>query len=353
MANGPAIIASTFPVKERGTALGTLAMAVSLGLISGPSIGGFLLVDWGWKSIFLINIPIGLIGMFLIMKHAPDDPKERKKIDFDWWGAILQSLVLVPSLWLIDPSNESQTIQQLPDAIRWLLAASIAIVMGYLFVRVERRVSSPILDLSLLEIKTFRTANLSGFLFFVAYSTIAVLMPFFLEEARFFPPDTSGVLLSAIPIAILISAPISGRLSDLFGSRGLCILGALLIGLSLLWMSGMIGVGLHGGTAKSSIVTLMAIVGLGMGIFQSPNNNVIICAVPEEKLGVASALIATVRNLGMVIGAGISTGIFYWQKRMTGDFVSALKTTFFIGAIFSALCMLSSLGKPKGRLWTE
>jgi EmrB/QacA subfamily drug resistance transporter len=344
MANGPAIITATFPASERGAALGTMAMVVSAGLISGPSLGGLLISTLGWPSIFWVNLPVGLAGMLLVHHYVAKDHMPRQRVPFDWAGAVLQTIFLLSFILAFDhPSPGPDGAVRAFPISRWIMGV-IAVGVGAVFIKVESDAEAPLLDLTLLRNRTFWTANLASFLTFVAYSSVFVLMPFFLEDVMRMATRSAGLFMSAVPLTILIVAPISGRLSDRLGSAGLSIAGALVGAAALLGMSGAFGTGIHEGMGQAGIVLALVGIGLATGLFQSPNNSAIMGAVPQAKLGVASAMLATVRNLGLVTGTGLSMGLFTWRMETSGnDFVSSLHYTHFVAGIISLGAMVASL----------
>lgn len=349
MANGPAVITAAFPGGERGRALGTLAMVVSAGLISGPSIGGFLITTLGWKSIFWVNIPIGVFGIMLAHRFVPKDHPHKVSISFDWEGAFLQMLILLSFMILVDPPTVSFSGSE-PLRISRILMGVLIFLFGILFIKVETSFKTPLFDLSLMKNRTFWTANLASFLTFISYSFLTVLMPFYLEEVLWLTPDKAGLFMTAIPLAIFIVAPISGHLSDRFGSQELSFFGALIGAICLFAMGGAFGLGIHEKSSAVAILAGLAVMGLAIGLFQSPNNNAIMGSVPPNKLGVASALLATVRNLGMAAGTGLATGLFAWRHEVSGDFVNALHLTFYIAGLVGIGAMFASLGKIRGPL---
>lgn len=347
MANGPAIITTTFPSSERGKALGTLAMVVSAGLVTGPSLGGLMITAWGWRSIFLVNLPIGILGVALAQRSIPADPKARTLAPFDWAGAILQLILLLSFIVVMDPPSISISGSAAFPMSRWVMGL-LTIGFSVLFIKVESEAKAPLFDLSLMKIRTFWTANLASFLTFVAYSGLTVLMPFFLEEVMGFSPDKAGLFMTAIPLTIFVVAPVSGRLSDRLGSRELSIVGTLVGSIGLFAMAGAFGIGVHAHVSGVAVILGLCSIGLATGLFQSPNNNAIMGVVPVAKLGVASALLATVRNLGLVTGTGLATGIFAWRQKSTGDFVSAMHFTLFFAGAVAFLAMCASFGKKGG-----
>jgi EmrB/QacA subfamily drug resistance transporter len=349
MVNGPAIITATFPVNERGAALGTLAMVVSAGLISGPSIGGYLISELGWRSIFWVNIPIGLAGIFLVYRFVRKDLLRCEKAPFDWGGALLQMVLMVSMIILFDPPRIAFSGGDPIEIPRWIIAI-VTMIFGAIFIRVESSVKAPVFDLSLLNNRTFWSANLASFMMFVSFSAVSVLMPFFLEEVLGLLPHQAGLYMTAIPFMIFMIAPMSGRLSDRFGSQELSFSGALVGALALLTMAGIFGRGIHAHVDPRWVVLALCSIGLATGLFQAPNNNAIMSAVPPAKLGVASAFLATVRNLGFVIGTGMATGLFTWRMQNTGDYIGSLHLTYLISGIVAFGAMLACLGKERGRI---
>lgn len=343
MANGPALITATFPSNERGKALGTMAMVVSAGLVSGPSIGGVLIAELGWRSIFLVNIPVGFLGYILVEKFVPHD-RSPKTTRFDWAGSFLQVILLTCIMFLVDPPHISVSGSS-PMEVPRIFVAILLAVAAALFFKVETESPAPLFDFALLKIRTFWTANLASFFTFVAYSSVSVLMPFFLQDILHMPPDRAGLFMTAIPLTILIIAPISGRLSDRMGSRGLSSLGAFVGAVGLFVMADAFGFGLSTESSGTTILLGLCMIGLATGLFQSPNNSAIMSAVPISKLGIASALLATVRNLGLVFGTGLATQVFAWRQEVTMDFVESLHFTFGVAGVFAIGAVIAALAK--------
>jgi EmrB/QacA subfamily drug resistance transporter len=347
MANGPAIIAAAFG-QDRGKALGTLAMVVSAGLVTGPSLGGILITQFGWETIFWVNIPIGIIGILLTQFFVPKDVRTPSEAPFDWGGAFLQFVLFVGLILLVDPPAVSiATFPQLP--VPRLVLGTVLLLCLSLFLQVEREARAPVFDLSLLKNRTFWSANLASFLMFVSFASITVLMPFYLEGVKGLGTHHAGLVMTAIPVTIFVVAPFAGRLSDRWGSRGLSILGASLGFLALLSMSGVAGFGVEQGTSVPFVVFFLAVIGMATGFFQSPNNNAIMSVVPGSKLGVASAFLATIRNLGLVMGTGMATALYASHARThNGDLVGAFRFTLAAATVVQFFAMIASFGKKKG-----
>jgi len=348
MANSPAIITAAFPAGERGKALGTLAMVVSAGLISGPGIGGILIAKMGWRSIFFINIPIGLLGITLAHRFITTDHKDRPSPPFDWGGAFLQTLLLLSFILLMDPPSISVS-GSAPLKISYWIMTPVSVLLALIFVKVEAEARAPLFDLSLLRNRTFWTGLLSSFLMFASYSSLYVMMPFYLEEILKYSPDRMGLFMTAIPLTIFVVAPFSGRLSDKLGSQELSFSGALMAALGMFLMAGLTGPGLQADTGPVAIVLGLCLLGLATGMFQSPNNNAVMSSVQPSKLGVASALTATVRNLGFVTGTGMSTGVFAWKmEKSGGNFIDSFHLALLVAGLIAILAMITSLGKKRG-----
>ncbi len=345
MANGPAVITAAFPPSERGGALGTMSMVVSAGLVSGPSLGGFLISQVGWRSIFLVNIPVAILGLYLAGKNIEDTEARRPQFKFDWAGAILQAVILLLFLASLDPPHVEwvRTLETFPYW-RWMLSL-VALLLFVLFIRVESRSAWPVMDLSLLRIPGFWMPNLAGFLTFISYSAVSVLMPFYLEEEMLFTPSQAGFLMTAVPLTIFVVAPISGRISDRIGNYGLSVAGGVIGAVGLLAIGGFFGSGISGESSSLQVVAALCSVGLATGLFQSPNNTAIMNAVPPEKLGVASALLATFRNLGLVLGTGMSTALFSWRLGAHGNLTSALHFTLMMAAAVAFVAAFVSFAR--------
>lgn len=214
------------------------------------------------------------------------------------------------------------------------------------FIILENKITHPLVDLSLLKIKCFWTGNLSAFLIFVSFASISVLMPFYLEEVLHYESSVVGLLMTAIPLTVFLVAPFSGRLSDRYGAFGFCFAGTAIGATSLLVMSGYVfGNGIHDSVTQFGLVIALVSIGLATALFQPPNNTSIMMSVPTEKLGAASAMIATVRNLGLVTGAGFSTDLFLLKYQATNNFLEALHLTHFMSGLIAVGALMATFGK--------
>ncbi|HEX8037230.1 MAG TPA: MFS transporter [Ktedonobacterales bacterium] len=295
----PAMVTAAFPREERGRALGLNAVIVALGVSAGPTIGGILTESFSWRSIFYVNVPIGIVGFILTLRILTE-PIRRGHGRFDPAGAALLAVGLA-SLTL-GLSFGTEIGWGSPPLIGLLALAVVALVA---FVFVETRVPDPIVDLSLLRNRVFASANVSLVLSFLALFAVSFLMPFYLEELRQFSTLQAGLLLTPLPLAIAVVAPLSGTLADRIGTRWLAAAGMSLACIGLILISRL---GVH--NSVFDISWRLAITGVGQGLFQSPNNSALIGSAPESRRGVASGFLATGRVIGQSLSVALAGAIF-------------------------------------------
>jgi EmrB/QacA subfamily drug resistance transporter len=300
MANNQGIIAEAFPVNERGKALGITGTFVALGALVGPPLGGFIVDATSWEYIFLINVPIGIITLFYAFKILPKGHVEAKG-KLDGLGAVLFMFAIVP---LFAALGQGQQIGFTQPII--LLGFLIAIISFIAFIVVEKRRESPLLQLHIFENKLFSLSIFCGFLSFVAIFCSIIIQPFYLQDVMKFSPSTTGLILMTYPLILSVVAPISGHLSDKIGSEILTFIGLGVTSLGLLLMST-----LNEHSSTTSMVLFIAVMSMGNGLFQSPNNALVMSTVPRDKLGIAGSVNALVRNLGMVCGIALATTLLY------------------------------------------
>lgn len=296
MANNMGIITDIFPANERGRALGLIGTFVSLGSIAGPSIGGVLVSSFGWEYIFWVNIPIGLIAIVLGWKVLPADlVKTRTRMDLP--GTLLFAffiLLLFAGLLLGQQTGYSNG---------WIIASLIVSGAAFLlFLWVENRSSAPLLQLSLFRNSWFSISILCGFLVFVSVFCFNILAPFYTQSVMHLSPYHAGFLLMLFPVTMVIVAPLSGALSDKIGSELLTFAGLLVIVTALCGMAS-----LHEGSSLGFVGLWTALLGVGNGLFQSPNNSLVMSKVPRTQLGTAGSINSLIRNIGMVVGITVAT----------------------------------------------
>lgn len=296
-----AIVVDAFPMEERGRALGMMGAVVASGLTSGPAIGGWLLTHFSWHSIFYINIPVGLVlGAVSARVLAPDPPLGHDAGDFDAKGALL--LAMAMSAFLMAVTHLAQ----------WGLTHPATLGLGVAFVAAmaglildEIRNPHPIVSLELLRRRLFVLPVLSAMILFMGLFALIFLMPFFLLNPRGLSEMAAGHFMVTPFLFLFVFAPVAGFLYDRVGSRGLCTTGMALLATSFYLMSG-----LRADAPSWSLIWRLALAGIGIAIFTAPNNAAVMGAVPRRYMGVASGTVATVRNLGMVLGIAITGAIF-------------------------------------------
>ncbi|MGO9020276.1 MAG: MFS transporter [Syntrophobacteraceae bacterium] len=301
MSISPAMITHAFPAGERGRALGLIGAIVAVGTSAGPTLGGIITQAFSWRWIFYINVPIGIIGMIITIRFLSEQiglSGAQKR--FDPIGAVLLSISM--TLLMLGMSF-GQEAGWLSPAIMGLFAAAAVLLVA--FVLVERRMAHPIVDLSIFRNRLFSAALVSSFLSFLSLFAVMFLMPFYLEELLFFQPDHAGLMLTAVPLTISLVAPLSGWLSDRFGSQVLSSLGLAVVSAGLFFLSRL--------TQQASmfgIIWPLIVAGLGQGLFQAPNNNAIMSSVAANRIGIASGFLATVRVLGQGFSVALAGAIF-------------------------------------------
>lgn len=342
MAMGPATVTWVFPPQERGRALGTNGMIVAIGLALGPSLGGLLLTVSSWKAIFLINIPIGIASYILCRQVVPASGNLKPQ-QFDLVGAALGFFSL--SAFLLAGSYGEEWGWTSPAT---LILGLVFVVGSAAFVRWESRVEQPMLDLTLFQNRVFTAANFAALMNFMSQFAMVFLIPFYLEQILHYSPERMGLILTASPLVVLMLAPISGALSDRLGTHWLAFIGQSIVSLALFLMSG-----LKVASGTFDVVWRLCLFGLGTGIFQSPNNSAVMGSVPRHRLGVGSGVLATIRNVGMVLGIAVASGVFTWQRAAklavlgpegtVAAFMAGLKAAFLVGAGLAATGALASL----------
>lgn len=355
LANGAALIGETFPAKERGKAFGLLASVLAFAAITGPLVGGFLTDHVGWQSIFYVNVPIGIIGAVLAAKVLPSQERARSVERFDFAGAV--TLFACLTAFLLLTSALSKSDWELLTVLS-LTIATILLAAGFLMV--ENRVEHALLDLQIFREWAFSAAALSSFLAYWSIASIAFLVPFYLDRVLLLDPTRSGALLAPVPVALVVAAPLGGRLADRFGIRAIATTGAVinffgLIALSTLDIS----------TGTLGVILRLVPFGIGMGLFQPPNNTSMMGAVPPNRYGIVSGMIGALKNLGSMTGVAVTSLVFTIAQLnamaqleangISGDlaarqaFASAVRLTFLLSALISVVVIVMSLARRKNK----
>lgn len=300
MVNSPAIITEVFPPNERGRALGINGVTWALGGVAGPLLGGLLLTAGDWRWIFYINVPIGIIGIVWGYRalHEMSKPKQGER--FDLVGSLAFSLGLVGLLMALTLGIE-YSWTSLPILSLFALFA----VMLVVFFSWERHAANPVLDLSLFKNRVYNFSVLAAMLQSLAMFAVNFLIVFYLQGVRGYDPLTAALLLIPLPIVSAVVGPLSGLLADHIGARIPATIGVLVDASALVWFI----TRLSPVTPYWEIALGLGVMGLGGGLFWSPNTSAAMNSAAVNRLGVASATLATLRQTGMVTSFAIALAV--------------------------------------------
>jgi EmrB/QacA subfamily drug resistance transporter len=293
MANSTAILTDAFPKEQLGMGLGTSVMAANLGAITGYTLSGVMITYFGWRSIFLLNVPIGIFGTiwgYMRLKEISLKPVGQK---FDYAGSILYCIGLATILLAL-------TIGE-PLSGRNIATLAGGLVFFVAIIFVELRQKYPTLDLTLFKIRQFAAGNLVSFLNGLAFSCGPFLRSLYLQLVLGYTPLKTGILLIPMEIVIFCVSPISGRLADRYGSRVLTSLGCVFNASALIWFST-----LNERSSYSVVLVSLLLFGFGIALLISPNSRSVMGSVPAEKRGVASGISMTVNQTAGVLSVPFS-----------------------------------------------
>lgn len=330
MTTGIAIIAAVFPLNERGKAIGITVAAVYLGLSMGPFAGGLLTGALGWRSIFLVNGPIGLLAFALSLMKIRDEWADAKGEQLDVFGSILYGISLICLIY---------GLSILPALFGFLLlcAGSIGFVV---FVRQELRTQFPVFEVRLFyRNRTFSFSSLAALINYAATFAVSFLLSLYLQYIKGMTPENAGLLLVCQPLMQAVFSPLAGRLSDRIEPAVIASLG---MGLTA---SGLISlVFLKHATPTLYIVASLIILGVGFALFSAPNMNAIMSSVDNRYFGVASGTVATMRLIGQMLSMAVATLIFSFmigKVQITPSNYDAFLTSINLAfAIFSLTCIV-------------
>lgn len=297
-ANSVAILVLALPREKLGRGIGIQGAAQALGLALGPTIGGLLIALGGWRLIFFVNVPVGIVGTVMAWFLIPRSRHLQDRVPFDWLGLGLFVPAVAALLSAVSFGNSAGWTSPAIISLFFL-----AVALGAAFIRRERRTSDPMLDLSLFKRVPFAAGISSGLLSYLLLFGTLFVVPFYLERALHLSPGRSGVMLGVMPIALGITAPIAGRLAEKLGARPLTVAG---MAISATTMGALIVA--HG--SLLFIVAELAVLGVGLGLFTPPNNAAIMGAVPREQSGLASGVLNMTRGMGTAMGLAFTSLVF-------------------------------------------
>ena len=314
MANNFALVTALFPPAERGRAMGIAGGAVSaIGYTLGPVIGGLLTHGLGWRSNFFLSAALAFAGFGAARILLPPESfrgSAAKREPFDLSGALTFACSISLLLFGLAAAQKAGWRSPLVS----LTLTGGLLVLGC-FLCWERRARYPLLDLGLFRIPAFSLGNSARWISFVTMSVNNLLMPFFLQLAKGLDPLQAGFLIAPTPLAMALLAPLTGWMSERFLPERLCAVGLAVTGVAFLLLGF-----LSPASSSIEIVSWLALLGIGMGLFQTPNNNLLMTAVPRQRLGVGSAFLSIVRSVGYATGATLAASIVgHYSLQASGD----------------------------------
>ena len=338
MAAGPTIIRDVFPRNQLGTGLGLVGIATSAGLMSGPVVGGFLISLVSWRVIFIVSVPVGFVIVVLGLfnrKRAQSAARAEKQV-FDWRGAVLWAL-LITSIVLYGHFLPGFTIIWKVVGGLWLCT------VGFLFYVAEKTRKSNILPLHLFPKNYYHIGLITASLSFASLFGVLILMPFYLNHIKGLGGDMVGSVMMAVPLTLFIVSPTAGMLYDRLGSRYLTTLGLSICTLSLLCLAL-----LDEHTRLLTIFIVLALLGMGQSMFLAPNTASLLSRIPAGDAGITSGLLATSRNLGMLMGAAAGSMVFsawYGYFSSGGELGNyrAVMAPVFIASLRATMCCFAAL----------
>jgi EmrB/QacA subfamily drug resistance transporter len=329
-ATGIAILTSVYPVEERGRVLGIAVAAVYTGLSCGPFFGGWLTHYFTWRSLFLINIPMGVLIVLLVLLRLKGEWIGAKNEKFDLTGSIIYGIAIVAIMY---------GVSQLP-ALFSVLLLFIGVLALVGFVKWETKVQHPVFEVKLfITSRVFAFSCLAALIHYSATFAVAFLLSLYLQYIKALSPQGAGMILMAQPIMMVLFSPLAGKLSDRIEPRIIASLGMALTALGLLLL-----ILVSRQTVLAFIIISLIIIGIGFALFSSPNMNAIMSSVDKRFYGIASGSVGTMRLLGQMLSMGIATlifSLFIGRAQITPEYYPMLIKSVKVGfSIFSFLCVV-------------
>jgi len=337
-----ALLTTVFPANERGKVLGINVAAAYIGLSLGPVLGGVVTQHFGWRGIFFLSAFLGLAVIGVALWKLKGEWAGAKGEKFDSVGSVIYILGLVALVY-------GFTLLPAPSGV-WLIVGGIIGLSA--FVRWEMRTRSPVLDISLFRnSRAFTLSNVAALINYSATFAISFLISLYLQYVKGFNPESAGLILVAMPAMQAIFSPLAGRLSDRIEPRLIASTGMALTTIGLV-----IFIFLSEETPVELIIGNLILMGFGFALFSSPNTNAVMSSAPKTAYGVASATLATMRQVGMVLSMGIAMLMFtlyIGRVQITPEYYSlfqqSMKTAFIIFAILCFGGIFASLARGKVR----
>ncbi|NPD47871.1 MULTISPECIES: MFS transporter [unclassified Lentimicrobium] len=313
--SGPALIKQLVAASKQQKEYGRWMMSCGLGISLGPLIGGLLIHSFGWQTVFLINLPLSIIGILFAYQIKIENPKiDPNKVDI--LGGIYSFLFLGFFILFFNLVTSSSV-----NVLSKLGSASASLLFLILFIKQEKTSSTPVLDLKLFKTINFRQANLGFLLFFLVNIGSRFLRPFYFEETRFLNPSTSGILMMVSPSVMLVLSYFSHLFRNYFSTRNMVILGNILLSISMLMFSFW-----NTDSSMIFIIVSMVILGLAMGFYYPATTQIGMKSLPQGKHGMGSASISISKSIGKLMGV-LLFGLFF---QVSFEFFSHQNLSYFL-----------------------
>lgn len=349
MATGAAIIRLVAPRDQLGRWLGSLGIATSIGLMSGPFFGGLILHTAGWRIIFIVYVPISLLVVLLgwIFLAGTLPKHSAKKISFDYGGAFFWALLVTCIVLLVSFAEKLSSV-----TVLLAIFALVALISFFYLLETARR--DPFFPVVLLRQRYFSIAAIVVALSFAVLFFVLLLMPLYFKYVAGLGYDRIGYMMMAVPASLFIVSPLAGGLYDRLGGVYLTSLGLAVSGVAVVLLAQ-----IDQDTSLVIITGGLALLGCGQSIFLSPNTASVLSQVAVEDTGVTAGVLATARNLGMLFGVALAGLLFsYFFQSFTGEmrlqnyepgqaeqFLKAFRYTLIVAAIISFTSALLSLAR--------
>jgi EmrB/QacA subfamily drug resistance transporter len=332
--NSIALLTAIFPAHERGKALGINTAAVYVGLSVGPSLGGFLVEALGWRSVFYVNVPIGLAVIALALLKIQGDTIEGKAEKLDPMGMVTYGLALSMILLGLTLSESHVSLFS-----RTLLISGFAVLA--LFIFFETRVASPLLDIRLFKNTPFAFSTLTALLNYSSVFGVSFILSLYLQLILGFGAEQAGLIMLVQPVTMAIFSPLSGWLSDKVEPRIVASIGMATVSASIYSLSR-----LDAAAAWWDIGIRLMVLGTGHAFFSSPNTNATMSSVAKRQYGVGAAILSTMRFTGQAVSLAIATSVLSAKVggvAVSGQSGAQIPAAAFMNGMKVALIMLSGI----------
>ncbi len=351
VATSPGTVTAVFPTHQRGKILGLQAGLVGIALSIGPTLAGILIGLFGWRSIFLYNVPFGVIGILLCWVVSPP-PQERRRVQIDTVGGVTLLLAVTSFVLAI---NWARQLGWSSPSVLFLSALFLLSLPG--FILTETLVSHPMLDLALFRNRIFVLAQSGNFLIHMSSVGIFLLIPFYLVQILQVSAQAIGLMMLPLTVMIIIMGPISGFLADRMGTKWLSVCGVLFACLGYYSLTS-----LDQNSSVFGIMLRLSVLGLGQAVYQSPNLSATMGSVSAERVGIAGGIHGTMRHLGNLAGIAIVGSYFSARQASlmetltvpgeeiaTSSFLGALHEAFFFSFLIAIIALVTSLFQKSQR----